>query len=481
MPIVPPAVTSNYSSGFNKTIFGELHTSELHPIAQITATYGLLDNVRTIEVATGTSTSSDKMFVCQTGTHPVGLATIQSDRHLSYRAGQGAMCRFTALFTQGVTNSAQIAGLFHSEDRLCFGYDGDTFGVLYAHNGATESQTLTLTAGTVVGETATVTVNNVAYSVPLTAGGIDHNAYEIAVSMSQQDPFHLYSSVGATVSSVSIIDGTEGTYAFSSAVASGSWVQDVAGVPITESWTPVPNWNGTIFEGFDPTKGNVYQIQYQYLGFGAIRFAIENPKTGIFETCHTIEYSNANILPSVTNPNFRFGWACQNRGNTTNLTVKGASAGAFLEGLGVPTEDSRGLSVNVTGVGATETTLLTMRNPTIFNGRTNRQEIEPLLLSLATDTSQTAIFTVRANPVVTGDLIFQVTGANSLMEYATDNRAVTGGRVLFEFVLTKEGPLTVDLMQRMLFIPSEIITISARVSQGAASGMQAGFTWRDSF
>ena len=33
----------------------------------------------------------------------------------------------------------------------------------------------------------------------------------------------------------------------------------------------------------DVTKGNVFQIQTQYLGFGGILYSVENPRTGFFQ------------------------------------------------------------------------------------------------------------------------------------------------------------------------------------------------------
>jgi hypothetical protein len=65
-----------------------------------------------------------------------------------------------------------------------------------------------------------------------------------------------------------------GTYSLSSATtAVGSFAQTIAGVNPTDVWTAQTAWNGAdIFDGngltsvtLDPTKGNVYQIAYQWL------------------------------------------------------------------------------------------------------------------------------------------------------------------------------------------------------------------------
>ena len=57
------------------------------------------------------------------------------------------------------------------------------------------------------------------------------------------------------------------------------------------------DWNRDTFESLDPQKGNVYEIKYQYLGFGNIDFYVEGNNG--FVLVHRLEYVNKNILPSA--------------------------------------------------------------------------------------------------------------------------------------------------------------------------------------
>lgn len=106
------------------------------------------------------------------------------------------------------------------------------------------------------------------------------------------------------------------------------------------NWIPQTSWSEDVMDGtgpsgmiLDPTKLNVYQIQYQWPGAGQINFFIEDDDTGDYICVHRIKYTNRNIVPSVTNPTLPLSLHSENSGNTTNLTIKSSSMAAFTEGL----------------------------------------------------------------------------------------------------------------------------------------------------
>ena len=463
------------------TAFGELSVAQPTSITQITATYGLLDATRPILGPGSTATTEDNLFVAQSGTHPFGVVSLHSTRQLSYKAGQGGLVRITGLFDNSSAGNRCLAGLLTAENRMGFGYNNNEFGILLAHDGVAESQTLTITTPAAGIESATITVNNNEFTVPITAGTVEHNAYEIAVYLEANDPLHDFESVMDRVVCTGVLDGPEGAYNFSSATAVAAWNQDVAGIFITDEWTSREQWNRNTCDWLDVKKGNVYQIQFQYLGFGAIRFFIENPESGCFMLVHVIEYANKHLTPSVSNPSFRIGWASQNLGVGENVTVRGGSAAAFVEGDPTQSDDTRGFDVDAANIGTTETTILAIRNPYTFAARINRVEISILLMSLGTDTTRRAKFTVRKNPTITGDFIFSEIDPASPVQIATDNNSVTGGKAMFSFVMTKEGIPPIDLTGKLLLLPRDILVISSQVSGGSASEMAVSMNWREDF
>ena len=218
----------------------------------------------------------------------------------------------------------------------------------------------------------------------------------------------------------------------------------------------------------------------QYLGYGGIFFWIKDPATSRFVLVHTIHYESTDVIPSVSNPIFRVGWACRNTGNTSDIQVKGASAGAFTEGMVHYDGRPKGLCRENLAVGASLENVLTMRNRLTFNGEANRAELIPLLLSLSTDTTKTAVFEIIQAPIVDGTLIFERYSVNSLMEFADDQVLITGGDVVACFDVSASGALLVDLskiIEQML--PNEIYCICAKVSSGSSSEMDVALTWKE--
>jgi hypothetical protein len=100
------------------------------------------------------------------------------------------------------------------------------------------------------------------------------------------------------------------------------------------SWnTDVMDGSGISEQTLDITKGNVYKIEYQWLGFGAINFYIEDAATGIQQLVHRIEYANSETVPSVFVPNLPLRAYVDNTTSTTDVLLKTSSAGAYTQGI----------------------------------------------------------------------------------------------------------------------------------------------------
>lgn len=466
-------------NNFPLTAYDQLLVSNSEPVAQITAHYGILDDVLTATLG-GTATTANSNFVASTGVGANNVSAIVSNREIQYRAGQGMRCEISAVFTTGTANSTQQAGFLNSESSFSFGYNGVDFGILHSRGGKQESQELTLTTGASGSENATIDIDGVPYIVPITAGTVEENAYEIATYLEDNSPAYQFTAVDGVVYALAQLpDFGGGAFTFTSATAVGAWVQIAVGTLSTETWVNQTDWNGAEVN-IDPQKGNVYQIQMQYLGYGGIFFWIKDPLTSRFVLVHTIHYESTDITPSVSNPIFRIGWACRNTGNTSDIVVMGASAGSFTEGMIHYDGRPKGLCRENLAVSVVLENVLTVRNRLTFNSEANRAEIIPLLLSLSTDTTKTAVFEIIINPVVVGALTFERYSANSLMEFADDAVPVTGGDVLACFDVSAAGALLVEIdkiIENML--PGEQYCICAKVSSGAASEMDVALTWKE--
>ena len=142
-----------------------------------------------------------------------------------------------------------------------------------------------------------------------------------------------------------------------------------AGRVKTDNHTAQASWNVTTtpFNGFDPTKLNIYKIQYGYLGVANIKFSVYNALTGSWVLVHQIKWANANNETHLGSPNLKIGWTAASLGSTgTNLTVEGASASLMVEGDEVLTNDVHATEAVKGSVGTTSIPILELKNRIVF-------------------------------------------------------------------------------------------------------------------
>lgn len=463
-----------------KSSFGEFLTAQTVPRLQIDAVYGLrtVTDHQVIEVGSATSSVADaitgKEFCCDSGTISGDAATIRSIRAIKYRPGQGAQLRFTARFSAPQVNNSQRAGGMNEGNELTFGYDtAQNFGILHRRGGRQEIRTLTITVAASGAETATITLNGVTFTPALTAGTINHNAYELgAATYAGWDVYH----VGDTVIFISTTTGVKnGTYSFASTgTAAGTFAQTGAGAENVDHWIPQTAWNKTKLltadDPFilDPSKGNVFQIQFQYLGYGGIKFFIEDPVTADYICVHSISFANANVGPSLDNPSLKVGWISENVDGApvSAVQVYGASGSAFVEGTVAPIRNLDGHVVSALGIGATLTSVMNIRVMKVYNGYINLQEILPKLVSAAVDGTKSTIIQVLINPDLSGEPDWGTHNTFGLVELDVTALTVTVNGATQEVAnvgLAKVGheviPLS-DLDVRLQ--PGDILTIAAQ-------------------
>jgi hypothetical protein len=461
------------------TGFGELQVAENTAFIQGTGVYEFIPaNFRTFNFASGTTGIVDRMFTVASGTSLFGYGAIQSFRSLNYKAGQGGLARFTAVFHNSTTDHWSGVGLVNLSDELSFGYNGTTFGIWHRKDGVAECRTITVTGASGGSTDLTLTLNGVAYTIPLTSGTTAHNANEIATWLNANQGVWAADQIGATVIIIAQSDAPKsGTYSFSHATATGTITQNKAGVTKTSTHIPQANWNVNTFPNLDPTKGNIYQIQYQYLGFGNIFFFVENPETGRFELCHIIKYANANTTPSLRQPSLRFGMYSASQGSTTDVTVQCASVACFVQGKLTKTRNPRAVK-HTQSVTTSFINILTIRNRRSYNFITNQVEIEPQNLTLSSESNQSVEVELRSNATFSGGTNYGNVGTNLVGDVDTTANTVSGGTLLAAFTIGAKGNLSISLDSYEIAVPPSLtLTIAARVVSGASSNVTAALTY----
>jgi hypothetical protein len=453
------------------------------PVLQIAGTYGIRStDVETFSATGGSATVSDFMFDVQSGTSLGGYGTIRSRRNLHYRPGQGALARFTAMFSTPVSLSTQQAGLFTSENALTFGYNGTTFGVLRSEGARLEIQTFTVTAAASGNETVTFTLAGTAQSgCAVTSGTVQHNAAELAEC--SYTGWNAYSNNDEVLFVATSVGDKTGGFSVSSGAGTtdGTFAETVAGVAATDTWVAQADWNLDPMDGtgnsrmtLDHDTLNVYQIHYQYLGAGAIEFSIENDATGQFVPVHRIDYANANTSPHLSNPTMPVGWAAASLGSTgTNLRVRGASAAGFVEGQQLPQRYSRGF-VSTEAVGASLEPVLSIRNRPVFADQINQMEVYPGTIKIGVDATGNKPAEVEV--LIGADLSAgtamplwtYIDETESVVEYDETADGVTGGDRIDACGVAAGGTCEIDLSKfRDRLERGEALTVAAAFSSGS--------------
>lgn len=380
-------------SACGESAFGETVAVTLTPKIQADAIYGL--DPTTFEIFnysnSGIATHESNMFKVSAGTDANSYGVIRSNTFLRYRPGQGVVARFTASFSENPIGFTQRAGLFNQENAVQVGYNTDgKFGVLRATGGKAHIHRFTFTA--LANGDVTVTLNGIPFTtVTLSGGSVAANISQLVKGLRQQALFNAlyiaeYDQTTLSVLSTSL-GAQNGTFnVTSTATVTFTSAQLQQGVAQTEYWTPQEEFNldkldGTGYSGItlDPSKLNVYQINFRWLGAGEQRYAIENPLNGDMMFFHHEHYSNRNTVPHLDNPSLKLGYVAANLTGATSgvVTTRGASMMGAVEGITAQTRHSYSASGSRTDSMNTPGNLyhiLSIKNRLIFQNKANTRD-----------------------------------------------------------------------------------------------------------
>lgn len=465
-----------------RTAFGETVVAEPTPVIQITSPYNVNDALlEKRENQSGTVTHANRQIVVSSGAAANSGAEVRSRRIAKYNPGQGIMARMTAVFTTGVANSTQIAGIGNESDGLFVGYNGTSFGILHRRNGKPEIRTLTISTASSTAENITITLDGDAASVAVTnSANTTTTANEIAAhDYSDVGTGWTAKAVGAKVEFRSWDAAThDGTFSLSGAsTAVGTFAQNVVGAAPTETWIPQASWNGAdIFDGngltgvtLNPTKGNVYQFRYQWLGYGLLSVYVEDPDDGELHLVHSIEYANANTTPSFGDPSLQLVVNATNTSNTSNLTISSPSMAAFIEGKAEQLGVRLGVRNTKTSVTTSLLPIVSVRQGEHANGYPVQTFSRIIRASAGVEHTKPIQIVFIENGTLTGASWADIETDASSLQVDTAATAITGGRELFSLPLGKAGQQELDFSgdhYANILSPGTTITAAAIANSG---------------
>jgi hypothetical protein len=481
-----------FGSASATSAFGEPIAVPITPVIQLDALYGLLPReFESFSASSGVVESTGTLMYVHTGTSPGGYGVIRSRRILRYRPGQGAMARFTAGFSTPHTNTTQRAGMFAQEQSLMIGYDGTQFGVLRQNGGKAtifELEVITAATGT---QTATITLNGVAYTVQLTSGTALQNATEITYR-SGGYPGWIVEQKGTKVHFLSQSVGVmAGAFTFSTtgnAVVDAS--VDQVGIANTLDWTYQADWNIDKLDGtgpsgvtLDPSKLNIFQISFRWLGAGEIRFAVENPENGDMIFFHHIHYSNRYTDVHIDNPSFKIGYVAANLTASTadDVHVFGASMLGAIEGIVTSNNYTRSVSSSKTSLtNNTNQHMMTIRNQTVTNGKINLRQFLAKKLSVAVQANDPVEVMLILNAPVGFQHVFSPVAEWSCTTVCREAGVISSTEdSVASYIIPINGSGTFDLTDLGIVIPAgntlSVVIRSGQTIQSATTSM----TWEE--
>jgi hypothetical protein len=474
--------------------FGEPLAISPTAVIQLDGIYGTTtDVIQTYTNGTGSSAGSvNQIFKVTTGTTQGGYGVLRSKRFIRYRPGQGIVARFTAGFTTGVASSLQFAGLANQENRVVFGYDGDKFGICRSTGGKATIYLMTMTVAPNAAQTATITLDGVAYTVTLANTSADVAVQTIVNRVGGYGGWLFQQTDGAMLWLAPTLGPMTGTFSFTSTGnAQATFSLKQQGVAQTDYWTYQTDWNIDKLDGsntittnpsgmlLDPTKLNVYQIALRWLGVGAISYAVEDQASGSLIYVHREHYTNQHTTPHIANPSFKITYAAYNITNTSNLSVIGASIYGAVEGTIFQNELTRSHSVSKASLAQNVTHhMMTIKNSVVTNGLAGANNgnyiinvkeaiVKSLSVSVqATDPSQVFLFFDPTSFSGT-HLYYNIPSANEVYSSATGTLDLAVDTPVYNGLNAINGTVNIDLSPyRITIPPGSQVSIAIRSTNG---------------
>ena len=404
-----------------RTSYGDMQVAEITAVAQIDFSYGI-NTTSTMNVKYSNATvvaSNSLLTITANAAVASSMGYLSPKKFVKYRAGQGTLARFTALFTAGAPGqSVQFAGQGFAHptsnviiDACGFGYVGSVFGIHYYNN---SSNTF----------------------IPQTTWNVD-----------------------------TMLGGTK---------------------------------SGKII---DPTKLNVYECKFQYLGGGNIFFYVYNDLDGRKVLVHMVRNAGTLTGTIFSNPSMRIMWYSNSYavGNNTPVVVQGGSCGHFIDGKKLYNGPKGGISNYYHNLPTTTGliySIFTIRNAQFYNGYVNRSQLHfrNVSISVAGGAQNIGLFSILKNPTVstislwtayngTGtDGITITNGQSTAFSNVATGITVTGGNTIFSLALgSTPSNAYADLTDYdVVAYPGDIVAFVVSVPSGGATGdYGASVTWSE--
>lgn len=249
-------------------------------------------------------------------------------------------------------------------------------------------------------------------------------------------------------------------------------------------------WNGSMNPNFNSAFGNIFQIRFQWLGYGYLRYYMLNfeDETAGYVKLHTINYPNTSADVHILNPTLPIFGEVANTGNNTNIVAYSPSAAAFVEGeiynQANPMDVYNAFDVSATYTTTNRNHLLTIRNKSTFLTLTNRVpvQIKSITFSRGAGSAITTLRLVKSATTAGALTYADIDTNNSPVDASITTTTVTGGTIERSYS-TPAGALPTIVFEPgdMVLYPGETLTLECLNSLSQTIDVVATVNWAELF
>jgi len=240
-----------------------------------------------------------------------------------------------------------------------------------------------------------------------------------------------------------------------------------------DTYTNQSEWNIDKYDGtgisgitLDPSKGNIYFINMQWLGYGLVNFGIQNPETGNLDLVHSFKFPNTLTIPHIGIPIMYTLSEISNGTSAIDINMKITCMTIYNEGnKGYDIGRLNGHSV-IAALTEPNRTILHIKNKLTFNGDINYIPIIILFTSIGTNDNTVRLISIEKNNDGVADLTgwTDVDTTNSVVEYI-DGAVVTptAGQFVAGGVMRQQSGVNLSLRETEIILnPGETLSVTNR-------------------
>lgn len=263
-----------------------------------------------------------------------------------------------------------------------------------------------------------------------------------------------------------------------------------------ETFVPQSSWlgdkcNGLGASGFnlDPTKDNIYMVQYGWLGIAPIIWSVYTGYANGWVVVHYHDRVNIDTTPHLHNPSLPISAkVVRASGTGTAASIKSSAWRAGIVAGNPPINSSNRwfantiLDATITGAGI-RNNLFTISNPATFQGKTNHVVVEVGIVSFDNAGNKTVAFYGTPNATLSGASAPVATDANnSVISVLTGGTVTAGSQGPAATVVKAGGDRRTEVLGTGLLVyPGTTFTIECVAASAFSGTVSVSCRWVERF